>query len=234
MLNRNTSRAIDDITGGKESPKYYRGLFHIRELAMKNRDKIDLMKIREMENTDMFRTFVHFCLQHTRSKIDWQYERQDVRISNFFSVFDEAFIILLMMNSWDEFELVAKGENIPRGNRKTLFTNCSVDSLESSSNGSSDRSVATGSDVRSRIGTSVTKKIKGWSVRGIERYNDIIKHVYKMRQKQEQKDMENIIMREYSTLDESKKRKRKRDESDLETEIEVDAFDAYNFDPTAL
>jgi len=74
----------------------------------------------------------------------------------------------------------------------------------------------------------------GASVRGIERYNDIIKHVYKMRQKQEQKDMENTIMREYSTLDESKKRKRKCDESDLESEIEVDAFDAYNFDPTAL
>ena len=59
----------------------------------------------------------------------------------------------------------------------------------------------------------------GASVRGIERYNDIIKHVYKMRQKQEQKDMENTIMREYSTLDGSKKRKRKRDESDLDRSV---------------
>ena len=72
------------------------------------------------------------------------------------------------------------------------------------------------------------------SVREIERYNDVIKLVYQMWQKQEQKDLEYTIIHKYSTLDESKKRKRKRDESNLEPEIEVDALDVYNFDPTAL
>lgn len=217
----------------------------MRKLATKNKDRRDLMKIRDMENTDMFRSFVNICLQHTKSKIDWQYERQEVMISNFFSVFDESFIILLMMNSWEEFELMAKGEKIPRGNRKTLFTNCNVeDNDTTSSNGSSIAtrdstssisvsSVGTSSNVRGNNNKNI-KKIKGWSVKGIERYNEIIKHVCKMRQKQEQKDMENCIMIEYSTLDESKKRKRKRDESSLESEIEIDAFDAYNFDPTAV
>ena len=137
-MNRNTSISIDDITGEKETPKYYRGLKAIRELAGKNKDMIDLMQIRDSENMDMFRSFVHFGLQHIKSKIDWQYERQDVTISNFFSVYDESFIILLMMNSWKEFEMMARGERIPRGDRKTLFTNCIVDETDISSDSSTN------------------------------------------------------------------------------------------------
>ena len=83
-------------------------------------------------------------------------------------------------------------------------------------------------------GRKKRKKTKGWSVRGIERYNVIIKHVYNLRSKQEQKDMENSIMMEYSTLDESRKRKRKQDEAIEEDVVEVDAIDAYNFDPTVI
>ena len=244
VLNRNTSISIDDITGEKETPKYYRGLKAIRELAGKNKDMIDLMQIRDSENMDMFRSFVHFGLQHIKSKIDWQYERQDVTISNFFSVYDESFVILLMMNSWKEFEMMARGERIPRGDRKTLFTNCIVDEIDeisdSSTNGS--RGIGTNSVSVSSAGTSSVvgngrtkmKKTKGWSVRGIERYNVIIKHVYQSRCKQEQKDMENSIMMEYSTLDESRKRKRKQDETIEEDVVVVDAIDAYNFDPTGI
>ena len=244
MLNRNINISIDDITGEKETPKYYRGLKEIRALAMKNGDMRDLVHIRDSENMDMFRSFVHLCLQHTKSKIDWQYERQDVTISNFFSVYDESFVILLMMNSWKEFEMMARGERIPRGDRQTLFTNCIVDEIDeisdSSTNGS--RGIGTNSVSVSSAGTSSVvgngrtkmKKTKGWSVRGIERYNVIIKHVYQSRCKQEQKDMENSIMMEYSTLDESRKRKRKQDETIEEDVVVVDAIDAYNFDPTGI
>ena len=41
-------------------------------------------------------------------------------------------------------------------------------------------------------------------------------------------------MTEYSTLDESRKRKRKQDEIIEEDIVEIDAIDAYNFDPTAI
>ena len=70
VLNCNTSINIDDITGERESPKYYRGLDAIHALALKNQDMRDLMHIRDSENMDMFWSFVHFCLQHTKSKID--------------------------------------------------------------------------------------------------------------------------------------------------------------------
>ena len=46
--------------------------------------------------------------------------------------------------------------------------------------------------------------------------------------------MENSIMMEYSTLDESRKRKRKQDEAIEEDVVKVDAIDAYNFDPTVI
>ena len=50
----------------------------------------------------------------------------------------------------------------------------------------------------------------------------------------EQKDMESSIMTEYSTLDESRKRKRKQDEIIEEDIVEIDAIDAYNFDPSTV
>lgn len=203
------------------------------------------MNIRDPENLDMFRSFIHFCLQHIRSKIDWQYERQDVTISNFFSVYDESFVILLMMNSWKEFEMMARGERIRRGDRQTLFTNCIVDELNNCSDGNSNgtRGTGTNSESVSTIETTSIrgngkgkgKKQKGWSAKGIETYNMIIKHIYNLRQRQEQKDMENSIMKEYSTLDETRKRKRKEYEQ-IEAPVEhvVDAIDSYNFDPTAI
>ena len=60
--------------------------------------------LRDMENTD---------IQHRKSKLGWHYERSHVTISN-----DESFAVLLLMNSWEEFELTSKGERVPRGERK--------------------------------------------------------------------------------------------------------------------
>ena len=245
VLNRYSNQPIDDITGEREVPKYYRGLKAIRELALKNKDRSDLMNIRDSENMDMFRSFVRFGLQNIKSKIDWQYERQDVSISTFFSVYDESFIILLMMNSWKEFEMIAKGEKIQRGDRKTLFTNCNTDekninSVESNRNNRLDgmNSVSAessiGNDMVSGASRKKIKKTKGWSVRGIERYNKIIKHVYHIRLKQEQKDMESSLRTEYCTHDESRKRKRKQEEVCEVDIVEIDAIDAYNFDARSI
>ena len=41
------------------------------------------------------------------------------------------------MNSWKEFEIMTRGERIPRGDRKTLFTNCITDERDITSSDNS-------------------------------------------------------------------------------------------------
>ena len=80
------------------------GLRKIKALANKSEDRNELMKIREKEDMDMFRTFVHVFLIHSKRKMDWRYEKYQTRIGKLFTIFDEALVILLMMNSWSCYE----------------------------------------------------------------------------------------------------------------------------------
>ena len=116
----------------------------------------DLMHGRDSENMDMFQLFIYFCLQHIKSKIDSEYERQHVSISNFLFVHDESYIILLMMNSGKEIKMMARQERIPRGDRKTSFSNCIVDERDVGSDNSANANGVNGmnSESVSSIGTN--------------------------------------------------------------------------------
>ena len=76
----------------------------IKALANKTEDRNELMKIRENEDMDMFRTFVHVFLIHSKRKMDWRYEKYQTKIGKLFTIFDEVLVILLMMNSWSCYE----------------------------------------------------------------------------------------------------------------------------------
>ena len=99
-INENqTSERINDSLS-----KILVGLRKIKVLANKTEDRNELMKIREKEDMDMFRTFVHVFLIHSKRKMDWRYEKYQTRIGKLFTIFDEALVILLMMNSWSCYE----------------------------------------------------------------------------------------------------------------------------------
>ena len=91
-------------TNNENSSKLLVGLRKIKALANKTEDRNELMKIRENEDMDMFRTFVHVFLIHSKRKMDWRYEKYQTRIGKLFTIFDEALVILLMMNSWSCYE----------------------------------------------------------------------------------------------------------------------------------
>ena len=91
-------------TNNENSSKLLVGLRKIKALANKTEDRNELMKIRENKDMDMFRTFVHVFLIHSKRKMDWRYEKYQTRIGKLFTIFDEALVILLMMNSWSCYE----------------------------------------------------------------------------------------------------------------------------------
>ena len=96
--NQTSERSNDSLS------KILVGLRKIKILANKNEDRYELMKIREKEDMDMFRTFVHVFLIHSKRKMDQRYEKYQTRIGKLFTIFDEALVILLMMNSWSCYE----------------------------------------------------------------------------------------------------------------------------------
>ena len=101
-LNINESQRTD--TNNESLSKLLVGLRKIKALANKTEDRNELMKIRENKDMDMFRTFVHVFLIHSKRKMDWRYEKYQTRIGKLFTIFDEALVILLMMNSWSCYE----------------------------------------------------------------------------------------------------------------------------------
>ena len=113
------------LTSNDNLSNILEGLKKIRQLAHKSQDTMDLMKIREEKHMDSFRTFVQVFLIHSKRKIDWRFEKYQTRIGKLFTIFDEALVLLLMINCWSCYEDKARIEfstprkkdmdNSPRG-----------------------------------------------------------------------------------------------------------------------
>ena len=186
-----------------------------------------LMKIRDQKNTDLFRAFVHFFLQHTRMKNTWMFERSTQRLGQFFSIHDEAFTILILMNSWGEFEELSKSNTskIDKKIRKTLYTNCLV---------TKDGKVVLPDD-ENRIDTSVkTRKIKGWTREGMQMYGQILVHLRSIRNDQSQITMENTLLEEYKAIDNGTRKRKRDDETDDDDDDDIEIPDIFNFEFTAV
>ena len=98
------------LTSNDNSSNILEGLKKIRKLAHKSEDTMDLMKIREKKDMDTFRTFVQVFLIHSKRKIDWRFEKYQTRLGKLFTIFDEALVLLLMINCWSCYEDKARIE----------------------------------------------------------------------------------------------------------------------------
>lgn len=237
------------------------GFASIRNIAIKgcskSRKKIVLMKIREKNNYLIFKAFVHYFLRYTVPKKLFFSKRSTMTVSEIFTAADEAFCILCMMNYWDEWEWRnSHGEDsIRKNNRKTYWTSCSNlehggdddgDEVEvnedgeqesiggrgsSSSTVISDLSTSTGGS-RRNIGRDY---VCGWNREGRARYNEILRHILKLRRMQDHKKMEQRLMNEYMKEDSNKRnRKRKRyeenDDLDEGDDVVIDMYAVENGD----
>ena len=136
----------------------------------------------------------------------WNGSKDNVRLSYIFSIHDEAFAILTIMNNWKVWERMAKGEKRPRGNESlTLFTN-----------------------KKQRYNSGVEVKIKGRSNEGLKEFNNILRYLITVRNKSDMKNLEMELMEGEKDMLVDKTRKRKRDNNDdqmiAEREIPLDAY----------
>ena len=132
------------------------GLDKIRKIATQesmNDRIVGLRKLRDTNDKDIIRAFFHYALSNMLSRSTWLMERSTQRGGMIFSICDEGFAILVMMNNWDVYEKLSNGEERTRGKLlKTLFTNSRVES--------SDPKVT-------------LKMLKGWSGKGVKEFNEI-------------------------------------------------------------
>ena len=186
-----------------------KGLKALRNIG--NRRNVDtriqgFRMIRTLKDKDILRSFVHYALRHMIPINVWIQSKQNMKISHIFSIHDEAFAILVLMNNWKVWEAMAKGEKRTRGARTTdtLFTNkkCSINNVE--------------------------MYTKGWSNDGLKEFNIILRYLISVRNKKEQKDMEQVLLEEEQAIIVKCGKKRKRVYNDeiinAEREIPLDAY----------
>ena len=117
---------------------------------------------------DILRSYFHFFLKHTKTKTDLKQTRLTGTIGRIFTDYDESLTVLLMMNNWTTWEMIAKGEKtlVEIGNRYRLYTKAEDASEEGGE---------TSEEKKRKI------KYRGWSKDGIVMYNKIVYRMRKMK-----------------------------------------------------
>ena len=211
-INSRQDNTHDDQDNNSFDAKLLDGLKSIRQLV-KNKAKTTrvsaLRRLRSKSNQkSIMRAFVHYCLCHVIPSSVWSVTRSDQRISKIFTIQDEAFVLIVMMNNWEIWEKMAAGEKRERGknwDEYTLFTNKKVIY--------NDREVL----------------IKGWSNEGLNEFNNIINYLYTIRNSEDTIRIENQILEEYRELDSNRCGKRKRSNNDeVILADRVMPFDGYS------
>ena len=136
----------------------------------------------------------------------WVGSRSEKRAGLIFSIQDEAFTLLIMMNNWGVWERMVKGVKRNKGmSGDTLYTNKKV-----------------------KI-NNTSLSLKGWSNEGMQEFNDIIRYLASVRNTDDAIEVENEIMNEYkgSGLSRCLKR-RKRNNDDILLGERITPFDGYN------
>ena len=105
-----------------------KGLSKIRDIG--NRQNVanrvsGFRMMRTKNDKDVLRSFTYYALRYMVPIHVWNGSKDRMKISHIFSIHDEAFAILVMMNNWKVWEGMALGEKRSRGEKTndTIFTN---------------------------------------------------------------------------------------------------------------
>ena len=101
----------EDTVQEMDQPLVYRLLPKLESVVAMAKAKT-LTNLREIENAETFKSFVHFCLSKTRPSKPWKKVKHNVPVSSFFTVYDEAFAILILENSVHVWEDHAKARTV--------------------------------------------------------------------------------------------------------------------------
>ena len=159
-----------------------------------------LLKLRtNMDNLDLFQSFVNYCLIHFTTSMNWRYKACNTCISGILTEMDEALCILLLENNAGDYKKTFdEQKRINRKEAKPRYTKVH----------------------------SVNKKFQGWDKKGIKRFNVIVKAVKECRELEVSKEMEMKLKSRYVTIcgrdgdDEDS-------DSDVNDVVDEDAYDGF-------
>ena len=99
------TRSEDDSSNKSDETKH-----NMHSLVKMAADKEDLVNLRgETTNTDLFKTFVNYCLIHLTPSVQWRYHAYNTNISDIFTVSDEALCMLIIENHANDFIRIHDG-----------------------------------------------------------------------------------------------------------------------------
>ena len=203
-----------------------KGLNKIKDIAkLEEKEAIKgLRMLREQKNKNVMDAFVTYALKNTVPYQIWVGSKSEICVRKIFSIYDEAFALLVIMNNWKEWEyLIGLGKDIRKDRResRTLFTNKYIDIVEDGD----------GRGIRAGINYGKKKKIqiKGWNEDGIEEYNNILRYLSTVRNDVDHIEVEEQLLARYKEEDKLQLGKRKRACNEVEALTKkVKPFDAYN------
>ena len=117
------------------------------------KDKFENMRVSDVHK-EVFATFVNLCMVHFCSSMNWRYKAYNSHISEIFSVSDEAFAMLLLENNYEDYKMVYNlSRKVTRKESKPKYTKDS----------------------------NLNEKFKGWSRKGLKRYDELVRIVTNQR-----------------------------------------------------
>jgi len=198
LRQKKEKQGIADDEFFKKNPAYnsriLNGLFRILELLGSTGDEAFdgesydagalVTAIRSEEDCSAFESFCVLCLKHIVGTSSWRQNFRREAISDAFTISDEAFAFLVLDNNKDYWKLCYEvGEhNIPV-----------VQSTSASGRATKRRKVDTRYTKRGSAGGT-----QGWNKEGIDTYNKLLKEVINNRSKNESKELESRIQRQWN------------------------------------
>ena len=205
---------------------YLKGLERIKELAERDPMCAGLKKLRDTKDVVVLKAFVHYALRNMIPSNEWAASKSEICVGKIFTIYDEAFAVLVLMNNWMEWKAMVGGQDRKRDeNSKTLFTNKHI----VLSQGGGRTSGSTDDSIRRKKKNLV--QIKGWSEEGISVYNEILQYLVSVRNESEYKNIEEELLKIYKDEEANGGKGGKRKRCDVADEIllkNTKPFDAYS------
>lgn len=139
-----------------------------------------LTDLREAGHEANFKAFVFFCLSKTRPAKPWKKARHNILVSDFFTVYDEAFAMVSLENGvfvWEEDANEKIRGNALEDGRKRKRRNVN--------------------NRASFMYTSTGRNARGWTSSGIQRFSELVGIVQEKRQAGSSKLLEEDVRQEY-------------------------------------
>ena len=117
--------------------------------------------------------FLILCLVYFWSLMNWRYKAYNSHISEIFSVSDEAFAMLLLENNYEDYKMVYNlSRKVTRKESKPKYTKDS----------------------------NLNEKFKGWSQKGLKRYDKLVRIVTNQRRATISLELEEELKNKYASI----------------------------------